>query len=107
MALDKTKIQELLKIDLLKELNLDGLPLGEKLGLMDDMARLVIEGVWIKILENLTATQRDELETLFQSGAAQETIIAFIQKAVPNYQDLAMEEVASYKDVLLSGVKGS
>ena len=101
--MDKTKIEELLKVDVLKELGLDDLDADSKQSLIDDAGYVMIRGAWIRLFEALSDAKQEELSKLLEDDPENtEAIIAFLKKELPNYDDLIKEEIASYKSILLA-----
>lgn len=102
MPLEKTKIEELLQKDLLKELGLENLPAGDKLNFLEEMGKVVMQGIWLRILENLSEEDQDEFDAFLATNTDDEAIMAFLTKKIPNLEDLIKEEVANYKALMLS-----
>jgi hypothetical protein len=98
------EIEEILKKDLFKELGLDDLSLEEKMGLAEDMGRIIIQGLWLRILENMSLEKQEELAQIVEKGESEEEIMNFLKKEVPNLEDLVKEEIAKYKSLLISEV---
>lgn len=102
MDLNKTRIEELLQKDLFKELGLDGMPTEEKLGLAADISKVVMQGVWLKVMRNLAPEDQAELEKMDASGAEPNAVQKFIESKIPNLEDLIKEAVAEYKEMMLA-----
>lgn len=101
MALDKTKIEELLRTDMFKELGLESISYEERVELLDQMGKVVLEGIWVRILENLSDNDKIELEKLTDGVVASEELITFLKGKIPNFEDIVKEEIASYKSIIL------
>lgn len=102
MAIDTKKIEEILQRDLFKELKLDDISYEERMGVLDDMSRVVVQGIWIRILENLNNEDQVALEkVLDESDEHPEQIMIFLQEKIPNLSDLIKEEIANYKSIIL------
>lgn len=102
MDLDKTKIEELLQKDLFKELGLDGMPTEEKLGLAADISKVVMQGMFLKVMEHLKPEDRVELDKMTTGGAEPEVVQQFIESKIPNLEDVLKEAVAEYKEMMLA-----
>lgn len=101
--MDKTKVEELLNVDLLKELGLDTLDEDTKQGLIDDAGYVVIRGAWIKLFDALSDAKQEELSSLLDGDPENtEAIIGFLKKEIPNYEDIIKESIANYKSILLA-----
>lgn len=104
--MDKKKIEELLKVDLFEELGLNMLSLEERVGLAEDMGRVVVQGIWLKIVENLSPEKQEELDSLLATSLEKpENIMAFLKKEIPKFDELVKEEIANYKSLLASSLK--
>lgn len=102
MSLEKTKIEELLQKDLLQGLGLENLPAGDKLNFLEETTKVVLQGIWLRILENMTDDDQDEFDAFLAKGANDEQVTEFLTKKIPNLEDLVKEEVANYKALLLN-----
>jgi hypothetical protein len=101
--MDTKKIEELLKVDIIKELGLEGLDTESKQSIIDDAGYVMIRGAWIRLFEALSDAKQKELSDLLEEDPENiEAIIGFLKKEVPHYEDLIKEEVASYKSILLA-----
>lgn len=101
--MDKKKIDELIKIDLFKELGLENLASEEKQSLVDDTAYVMIRGAWIKLFEALSPGKQVEFSDLLEGDPENtEAIVEFLRTEIPNYEDIIKEEVANYTSILLA-----
>ena len=101
--MDKKKIDELIKIDLFKELGLENIASEEKQSLIDDTMYVMIRGAWIKLFEALSPEKQVEFSNLLEGDPENtEDIIGFLKKEIPNYDDIIKEEVANYTSILLA-----
>ncbi|HAS81006.1 MAG: hypothetical protein UR25_C0003G0171 [Candidatus Nomurabacteria bacterium GW2011_GWE1_32_28] len=104
--MDKKEIEKLLSTDLFKELNLEDIEPEIKQTILDDAGYVITRGIWIKIIESLSEEKQNELANILKNDSENaEAIANFIKKEIPNYEDLAKEEVANYKSMLLAKVK--
>jgi len=101
MALDKAKVDELLKKDLFEGLGLQDAPYEERMGLLDEMGKVAMDGVWLRILDSLNDADQAELEKFTDTDPAPEAFIEFLKKKIPNLEEIVKEEIASYKSILL------
>lgn len=100
--MDKKKIEEILKTDLFEELGLNMLSLEERVGLAEDMGRVVVQGIWLRIVENLSPEKQGELDSLLATSLERpESVMAFLKKEIPKFDELVKEEIASYKKLLV------
>lgn len=101
MALDKAKINELVEKDLFKELDLQSLPAEDRAGVLDEMGKMVLEGIWLRIFDNLSAEDEAALEKVVDESESPEEIMKFLTGKIPNFEDVVKEEIANYKSILL------
>ena len=102
--MDKTKIDSLLKVNLLEKLGLGDISEEEKISIIQDATTVVMKGTWIKVFERLSEEKQNELSEMLENDdpAEAEKVIEFIRKEVPDFKDVFKEEVAKYKDIILS-----
>ncbi len=104
--MDKKLIESILKLDLFKELGREDVEPEVKESVLDDAAYIVTRGLWIRIMESLSEEKQTELSEMLEKNPDDaDPIIQFLKREVPNYEDLAKEEVANYKSLLLARVK--
>lgn len=104
--MNKDTIEKLLSTDLFKELGLEDIEPETKETILDDAGYVITRGFWIRITESLSEEKQNELADILKNDPENaETITNFIKKEIPNYEDLAKEEVANYKSLLLAKVK--
>lgn len=105
MAFSKTEVDKILGTDLMKELGFDALPIDQKMRIADDMGKVVMQGIWLKLLEHLNESRQADLDKLLDSGVDGDQLVAFFKSAIPNYEDIVKEEIASYKSLLMQEIK--
>ena len=104
--MNKDEIEKILSLNLFKELGLEDVEPEVKQSILDDASYIITRGVWIKIMESLSDEKQTELSEMLKNDPENaEAVSTFIKKEIPNYQDLAKEEVANYKSLLLAKVK--
>lgn len=106
--MDKQKIEEMLKVDLLEALGFkpEDLENNEVAELLAKAEFVVGRGIWIKIFESLVENKQEELSSLLETSPEdQEAITAFLQRELPNYENIIKKEVARYKELLISKMK--
>lgn len=103
MELNKTKIDELLKKDILKELGLENLDEETRQSVLDDMTFVIMRGVWVRLFERLDDAKQTELSELIEKTPEDvDAIVGYLKKEVPDYEDVIKAEVARYKELLLA-----
>ncbi|MFA6407331.1 MAG: hypothetical protein WCV80_01340 [Candidatus Paceibacterota bacterium] len=99
--MNQTRIEELMKVDLFEALNIDGFSVEKKLEVMDEIAQVAMKGIWLKILENLSEEEQEQLNLLLDKGPSSEELTTFLKTSIPNLENLIKGEIASYKAMLL------
>ncbi len=101
--MDKEKIEEMLKLDLFKELGLGDVDKETLEGLADDAAYIIVRGAWMKIFEALNPDKREEFSNMLDSTPEDvDGILAFLKTEVPDYEDIIKAEIANYKSIMLA-----
>ncbi len=99
--MDKQKIEELIKVDLFKELDLESLPPEIKMKLLE-AGQVLTGSIWLRILGCLTEEKQEELDKLMEKAKIPEEIEEFLKKEVPNFEEIIKEEIARYKELVLA-----
>ncbi|MFA6364822.1 MAG: hypothetical protein WCW78_00270 [Candidatus Paceibacterota bacterium] len=99
--MNQSRIDELMKIDLFEALNIDGLSAEKKLEAMDEIAQVAMKGIWLKILENLSEEEQEQLNLLLDKEPSPEELTTFLKTSIPDLENLIKGEIASYKAMLL------
>lgn len=90
--------------DLIKELNLEGLPEEKQAKLVYEMANLVYDQILFRIADDLTEAEALELNKLLDSGEEQK-IFEFLQKKVPDFVGLLREEIKKFEEKMIKNVR--
>jgi hypothetical protein len=91
-------MEEILNKNIIKELGLDGLPEEEQEKAMLKIGEIIFKGVMVRVLQELNDKEAKEFEELISNKPDdQEAILNFLQKKVPNLDEITNEEVARFK----------
>lgn len=90
--------------DLIKELNLEGLPEEKQAKLVYEMANLAYDRILFRIADDLTEAEAIELNNLLDKGD-EKKIFEFLQGKVPDFVSLLKEELKKFEDKMIDGVK--
>lgn len=93
--------EEILAADVMLELGLEGMDDAAQRSLLETMAVQVQEATFLKALTQIDSAKKPDLEALVQAGDAQ-GIQAFLDANVPNFGDLARDELIRFKRVMLT-----
>lgn len=85
-----------LKENIIKELAIDQLPPEKQQAVLASMTEAVLKRIIIKVLETLPADAKKEFEKVCASKDADQ-VTQFLKEKVPNYEQIALEEIANFK----------
>lgn len=95
-------ISKYLNADLFDELGLAVLSLEERVRFLEEMGGIIQQRVMIRVFDELSDEQKDELEAIIQANPDDPNkVVAYVLAALPNYEALALEEIALYKKELV------
>jgi hypothetical protein len=83
--------------DLIRELGLQNLPPEKQEETLASIGRIIYQGVLIRVMEQLSDSQKNEFEVLLERNADEEAIYEFLSKNVPDLDKLVEHEVAKFK----------
>ncbi len=92
-------LQDVLKDNIIAELNLKYLPYSEQVLLVNKIITLVEKRLLVRLSEILSAQDLEELGKVIEKND-QALINAFIQEKVPNFYEIIDEEVLRVKQEL-------
>jgi len=104
MALTQEEIRDYLSKNLFDEINLENIPEESRYEILNKLADVVYLRFINKLTELLSDEDMDILEDLLQREAADE-FQQFIEKRVPNYNDILSEIIAEEKKLLIESTK--
>lgn len=85
-----------LQQNILQELGIDQLPLERQEEILSAMTEVLLKRLTLRVLENLSADQRQEFEIVCATKS-QEKVIKFFSDNVPGYETIIQEEIKSFK----------
>lgn len=94
MALD----QEALKKELVEVFRLEGLPADKQEALLSKMGEVLLKRIFLETMEKIGDAGAKEYEALFDKGAEQEEIEAFLEKRIPGYTVFVRGIVERFKE---------
>ena len=98
-------INDLLQIDLIKHLGLDNLPAEKKEEVILKMGGVIQQNILLRILRELDDKDKDEFDKILGENNDEKTL-EFIKSKLPNFDDLAKEEVAKFKEDVIERMQG-
>lgn len=94
--------QKALKADLLKELDLDDLPEGDKFKFVEEIGQVIQQNIMLRVLQELSPDAQDQFDTLLaNAGHDPDAVELFLRAEIPKFDDIVLEEIAAYKEKLL------
>lgn len=94
----------LLQTDIIDILGLQHLPAPQKASLLNNMGQVIQERITDRVLEAMSADQRQAFEQLLNTNASAQDIDAFIRASVPDFEQIAAEEVVNFKSAMAQDV---
>jgi len=94
----------LLKSNIIDLLGLQNLPADRQQALMQQMSQVLQDRITDRLVEGMSKDQRDQFERLLNTDPTPEQIDAFFKATVPDYVDLAMDELVRFKKELVNEV---
>lgn len=95
---------KLLQGNIIDLLGLQNLPEDRKQQLLTQMSQVLQDRLTDRLIETMSKEQRDQFERLLNTDPTTDQIDAFLKAAVPDYVELAMDEVVKFKKELVSEV---
>ena len=94
-----------LKIDLIKEFELEELPLEEQAKTLESIAGAIMTAIVARIIPMLDENSQKEFNELLDKVEDPGEIQVFLSNKIPNFQEIADEEVANFKEEALDFYK--
>lgn len=101
----KIPVEQYLNVNLFEELGLGRLTPEEQASFLETIGGVIQQRLTLRLMEILTDAQKDKLEAILENGQNDAALGEFLSKEVPNFQDIANEEVATYKKQLIDRMK--
>ena len=87
---------------LINALDLSELPVEEQEEILIDINDLVIKGAMVRIVERMDEKTRDKFSDFLDTLPNEDQIADFIEKHVPNSENVVKETIADYADDILA-----
>jgi hypothetical protein len=87
-----------LQENIIKLLGLENLPEDQKQKLLEQMSGVVQSRITRRVDAIFSAEQKDQFNKLTESGANDEQIGNFLKITVPNFDNIATEEIIKFKE---------
>lgn len=96
--------QTLFKANILELLGLQNLPQEQQGQMLAKMAKVVEDRISGRVAEALSPAQQADLDTLLASQASPEQIDVFMKRSVPNFDEIAADELLKFKQEMVNNV---
>ncbi len=102
----KLPVQKYLEMNLFEELGFQNITQEQRVKFLESFLDVIQKRVMIRLLSEMSESDKDELETITTNHPDDELAIAtFLQSTVPTFQQITEEEIASYKKQLIDRMK--
>jgi hypothetical protein len=95
---------QLLKANIIEQLGLQDLPKERQDDLIAKMSEVVDHRITDRLLERLPETAKPELDALIAKDPTSEEFDGFLQKVIPEYDQIIAEEIIVFKQEMLDDV---
>lgn len=96
------------QVDLIKELKIDEMPEEQRATLLVQMSEVIQQRIILRLIEEMAEDKKEEFTELLNGGAdASEGIDAFLEEALPNVEELILDEIGKYKLEMKQFVEGA
>jgi hypothetical protein len=90
--------QEALKKELIAAFHLEGIPEDKQEALLSKMGEALLKRIFLETMEKIGEAGVAEYEALFDKGAKQEEIEAFLENKIPGYNIFVRGVVDKFKE---------
>lgn len=88
--------------EIIKEWGLESLPQEKQLEMVERIGRIIYQAVLVRTLDILSEKDQDEFDALLdQDTTTPDEVLAFLQKKIPTFEQIMLEERKSIKEDLL------
>jgi uncharacterized protein (DUF849 family) len=94
--------KQLLQTNVIDEMGLQNLPPDQKQALLDKMAQTVQGRVLDRVLDTLSADQRQQFESLLATDADPAKLDEFLKQNIPDYDKLVLEILMQFKQEMIT-----
>ena len=102
----KIPLDKYLGGDLFADVGITHVTLEERAEFMARIAEVVQHRIEFRVMDALTDEQKDEAEKLFSDENVRGSeVMAFLERSLPDFDTMAQEEVAKYRQELVEKMK--
>jgi|SRR3989344_6982146 len=102
----KISIDKYLKMDLFEELGMKTLAPEDRVAFLESFTSVMQQRITFRLMQELSDAKKDRLEAILANEQNSDAALGqFLTLEVPNFQNMAEEEIAGYKKELLARMK--
>lgn len=95
-------MNNILSKDVIQEWNLGTLPQAKQIELVERIGRILYQAILVKSLDILSEKEQTEFDLLLdEDTTTPDDVLAFLQKKIPTFEKLVLDERKSLKEDLL------
>lgn len=94
----------LLEANIIEILGLQHLPEARKTELLTRMTEVIQDRISERILDGLSADDQAAFDQLLERGSSEDDINAFLKTKIPEFQDIAAEEIVRFKSQMVNDI---
>ncbi len=98
-------MKNILSNDIIKEWGLGSLPQEKQIELVERIGRIIYQAVLVRTLDILSDKEQDEFDDLLnQDTTTPDDVFAFLQKKIPTFNQIMLEERKNIREDLMAQV---
>lgn len=90
-------MQNIINKNIISELGIDLLPEAKQIEMLEQVGRIVFQGVLISALEIMDEKSKDEFEKVLDKGVGADEVIEFLKLNLPNFNEIVEKQVVKIK----------
>ncbi len=95
-------MKNILPTDIVKEWGLGSLPYEKQLEMVERIGKIIYQALLVRSLDILSEKEQEEFDELLdQDSTTPDDVLGFLQKKIPNFEKIVLEERKSLKNDLL------
>lgn len=95
-------MNSILSKDVIKEWGLGSLPADKQADMVERIGRILYQAVLVRSLDILSESEQEEFDAILdQDTTTPDDVLAFLQKKIPTFEKMVLEERKSLKEDIL------
>ncbi len=97
-------MKNILPSDIVKEWGLESLPYEKQLEMVERIGKIIYQALLVKSLDILSEKEQVEFDLLLdEDTTTPDDVLGFLQKKIPNFEEIVLEERKNLKKDLFIG----